>query len=255
MILTEAFCINLKSRPERWVSVQKEVDRFPDQFCLHRFDAIENQASPRTGCAESHISLVKSAIQSNKKFVVVLEDDVKFTDASFDGISSAISRAPSDWDVLLGGYYEASLWKQHGSDYYKTFYAQCTHCVIYRQSSYDSLCTYDEKPLGIDDYISYLAATRQINLYLVDPPIASQASGYSDIKKAFFDPNDPKHELKEDYVVIRNFYFALYNDDVVQMQYYAECLRDHYMKEQANIVLEKYTGEQQQKASQFSGQL
>jgi GR25 family glycosyltransferase involved in LPS biosynthesis len=242
-MLTDGFCINLKSRMERWRSIRDQISRFPSDFSLHRFDAIENKSSPRTGCAESHISLIDSAKSSGREFVLVLEDDVEFVDSAFDHLSMAISEAPNDWDVLFGGYYDAHLWRKCNKYYYKTYYAQGTHCVVYRKTAYNVLCAYDKEPLGIDDYISYLAATKQINLYLLHPLVAKQSAGYSDIKNTFFDWDDSNYTLNADYQYFGKFFGALFENDIGLMEDCSEKLGDSYFREQAYIMFHKYQRE------------
>ena len=238
--LTEAYCVNLESRPDRWMSMRKEIRKFPKTFKIHRFKAIENTNSPRIGCADSHVSIIKEAEKNGRKFVVVFEDDVEFNDSPFENLSKAISLAPKKWDIIMLGYYESPLRLDLKSEFLSSYFAQGTHCVIYRDTAYKFMLGYDEKPLGIDDYISYLAATKAVNLYLVCPPLARQKAGYSNIKGDFYDWNSPAHALKTELDVFRKFYRALYKGDINQMLLHSQDIQNEYLQKQCAVMLDKY---------------
>ena len=243
MILNEAFCINLDSRQDRWKSVCREAKSFPPSFKLHRFNAISNPKEPRTGCAESHIALARMAKNMGMEYVLVLEDDVYFTEAPYEAFHLSLSNVPSDWDILLGGYYETPLGDRVSDNIYKVYYAQCTHCIIYRETSYEWLMRYSNVPIGIDDYISYLAATKKINLYRIHPSIAKQKKGFSDIKNTVFDWNDENHYLKRDYSTYKNFFSSMYNNDIESMSGYVRQIKDGYLRNQSQIMLNKFIHE------------
>ena len=60
------------------------------------------------GCYMSHLELLKKSISSNKKYVLILEDDAKIEPDTFDKISNVLNEAPKDFDMLFLGhnYYE-----------------------------------------------------------------------------------------------------------------------------------------------------
>ena len=55
------------------------------------------------GCYMSHIELIKKSLTSDK-YVLILEDDAKIEDDTFDKIHSALEAAPKDFELLFLGY-------------------------------------------------------------------------------------------------------------------------------------------------------
>lgn len=232
------YCINLAHREDRWKLFSKERQKFPESFNIVRFEAINDPIEPRTGCAKSHITLLEMAKKNNMQSILVVEDDVRFVEEPYTKIHAALANIPDDWDILLCGVYETPVGDKIEDNLYKIYYAQCTHCVVYNYSCYDTMIQYDGNPLGIDDYISYLAVTGEINLYHVHPPIAFQKSGFSDIKKAVFDWNND-HHLNKDYFYYKNVFESLRNKDLEGGKRNMEKIQDSYLKEQSSVMLNK----------------
>jgi hypothetical protein len=150
---------------------------------------------------------------------------------------------PDDWDILLGGSYETPVGELVDRNIYKIYYAQGTHCIFYRESSFEKITRYDGKPAGIDDHISYLAATGEINLYHIYPPVAYQNRGFSDIKEVIFDWNDEGHALAEDYCHYKEVFKAIKENRLDNVHQHIVKIDDEYLKSQASLVLEKYHSE------------
>jgi GR25 family glycosyltransferase involved in LPS biosynthesis len=239
-MLETGYCINLQHRPNRWERICEEVKKFPDYFQLHRFNAIYNQAEPRIGCAESHLEQIKMAKKKEMAFVFVLEDDVRFIDSAHEKLGKALASVPDDWDVLLGGCYETPIGEHVTEEIYKIYYAQGTHCIFYRKSCYEKIINYDKKPSGIDDYISYLAATGDINLYHIYPPVAFQNGGYSDIKQDTFDWNNKRHALSSDYHHYEKVFKGIKEHKLDHLHQHIVKIADEYLRSQASLVLDKY---------------
>ena len=55
------------------------------------------------GCFMSHIELLKKSLKSDK-YVLILEDDAKIEDDTFDKIHITLETAPKDFDILFIGY-------------------------------------------------------------------------------------------------------------------------------------------------------
>ena len=240
-MLTEGYCINLSTRQDRWGFMKKQASCFSRGFKLHRFEAIVNIQSPRLGCANSHISILNLADAEGREYVFVLEDDALLSESGIEHLNTALSNVPSDWDILMGGHYESEVINKDNSGIVKSNFAQCTHCIIYRNTSYRHFREYDGRPIGIDDYISYLASTRKINLYLVDPSVATQIRGHSDIKNMYFDWNNPDNQLKSDYYNYREFFNSLYNNEVGEMMESGNKIKNSYLREQVNLIVAKYS--------------
>ena len=240
-MLTEGYCINLSTRRDRWHFMQKQVSHYPRDFKLHRFEAIVDTQSPRLGCANSHISILNLAQKEGREYVFVLEDDALLVELGIERLNTVLNNIPSDWDILMGGYYESEVISKSKIGFAKSNFVQCTHCIIYRNTSYKHFRDYDGCPLGIDDYISYLASTRKINLYLVYPSVAMQVKGYSNIKTAYFDWNNQNRQLKSDYSNYRKFFNALYYNETVQMIENAKTIKNLYLRDQVNSIIAKHS--------------
>lgn len=236
--MDSAYCINLTNRKDRWKLFSQEKKKFPDSFNIERFEAIHNPVNPRKGCAQSHLKLIEMAKNANMLAILVFEDDVVFAEKPYLKIQAALNSIPDDWDILQYGLYETPIGEKIEKNIYKIYYAQCTHCIMYNHSVYDKMMAYDGKPLGIDDYISYLAAIGEINLYHVHPPIAFQREGFSDIKNAFFDWNS-EHHLNEDYSYYKKVFDGIYEKDLKKIKKNMERIQDSYLREQSLVMLNK----------------
>lgn len=75
--------INLEKRKDRRTHVEKELESLgiPKQK-IERYKAIENK-NGAIGCTLSHIMCLKIAIQRGLKNVMIVEDDICFTDKEF----------------------------------------------------------------------------------------------------------------------------------------------------------------------------
>lgn len=240
-MLTEGYCINLSSRQDRWHLMQKQASHFPLDFKLHRFEAIVDRQSPRLGCANSHISILNLAHTEGREYVFVLEDDALLIESGIDYLNTALNNIPSDWDILMGGHYESEVISIDKSGLAKSNFIQCTHCIIYRDTSYKYFREYDGVPIGIDDYISHLASTKKINLYLINPSVATQVEGHSNIKNTYFDWNNQNEQLKSDYSNYRDFFNSLYNDELVKMMDVSKKIKNIYLREQVNSIIDKHS--------------
>ena len=170
----------------------------------------------------------------------VIEDDVDLATDSYPILEEAYENLPRNWDILLGGIYDTPLSDNIRGRLYKTIYLQGTHFLIYNRNSYDAVLSYDERPLGFDDFLSYLAITKGIDIYHIAPPIAWQRAGFSDIKKELFDWQDENHCMKNDYTLQNKVYRNLYEGKIEDARENANGIEDAHTKEQAFIVIEKY---------------
>ncbi|NEO54643.1 MAG: hypothetical protein F6K54_17085 [Okeania sp. SIO3B5] len=234
-----AFCINLKHREDRWKLFSEEMNKFPDNFNIVRFEAIYDPIEPRMGCAKSHIRLIEIAKNKCMSAILILEDDVVFIEKPYAKIQAVLSNLPNNWDILQLGVYETPIGEKIKENIYQIYYAQCTHCILYNHSVYDKIIAYDGKPLGIDDYISYLAATGKINLYHLHPPIAFQRKGFSNIKNVEFDWNNNNHHLNKDYKYYRAVFESIKEKNLEKISRNIEEIRDNYLREQSRIMLHK----------------
>jgi glycosyl transferase family 25 len=81
--IDKIFYINLDSRQDRNQHVLNQLDMIgAPQEKIERFSAIKHERG-YIGCTLSHIECMKLAIQRNYKNIMVIEDDIHFTDNVF----------------------------------------------------------------------------------------------------------------------------------------------------------------------------
>ena len=77
MKLDNIFYINLEERRDRKQHVENELKKVGwDNYT--RFNAIKNK-NGRVGCSMSHLKVIQDAKKNNLPYVVILEDDIEFT--------------------------------------------------------------------------------------------------------------------------------------------------------------------------------
>ena len=70
-----AICINLKERKskKKYMKIQCKRRDIPLKFFL-----AEKHKNPKRGCLESHLTVIKEALNDGIKYLLIFEDDVKF---------------------------------------------------------------------------------------------------------------------------------------------------------------------------------
>lgn len=200
MILGEFFdkiyCINLERRVDRWNETKLELEKFDLNRYVTRYVAIDGcninsdikEGSPlldgELGLLMTHINIIMDSIDNNYKNILILEDDVIFTDDMFR-ISELIPLIPSNWDMIYFGgnhninagsnltYVNESIIKLHN-----TF---TTHCIGINNTVFESILNLlNGKSKQVDVYYRDMQSTN--NCYGIFPSIATQRPGYSDIQ-------------------------------------------------------------------------
>jgi len=100
--IKHAFYINLESRPDRRVHVEKQLSMVGINAL--RFNAIrmENGA---IGCSMSHLKCLEIALENDWEHVLIVEDDILFlnTNVFVTQFNKFMERHHADFDVLLLG--------------------------------------------------------------------------------------------------------------------------------------------------------
>ncbi len=95
--LKNTYIINLDYRIDRKYSSLNEVRKISDNPII--FNAIKNSKGA-IGCTQSHIAVLKNAIDMNLDYVVILEDDIKIINETY--ILNTINEIfKSKWDVII----------------------------------------------------------------------------------------------------------------------------------------------------------
>jgi glycosyl transferase, family 25 len=167
---------------------------------VERFSAIMTEKSGFIGCAKSHIGVLELAKQNRWKSVLVLEDDLEWTDfLKKYGKLDILGNKKYDALMLTGGYIDVKNEENVKMSLY-------TNAYIVKEHYYDTLIqnfkeglerkikAFEEKPVrevsdifahvfNIDVYWSKLQY--KDNWLCVYPPICEQVASYSDINKGF----------------------------------------------------------------------
>lgn len=98
----------LKVKPDYIYSVNgNNIDR-NELINANILDKDSKLKKGEIGCFLSHIHLLKKAIESKKKYVLILEDDAKIEENIFKDIDDILKQAPKDFEMIFLGhnYYE-----------------------------------------------------------------------------------------------------------------------------------------------------
>ena len=185
------YVINLKERKEKRKYMKHLLEKkgFPFRF----FMADKHPTSPKRGCLESHLSVIKKEIsEGNRDKVILMEDDAKF-----NGSFADLKKVPEDWDMLyFGGTVFRILDKKHKG--WTRVQTWTTHAYMINLSNENlvndllAMESYDEE---IDRY--YLEKIHpKYNCYMADPMIIIQKEGFSDIENRMVDYSFMTQTLK-----------------------------------------------------------
>lgn len=190
--------INLDSREDRKHEILEEFKRLqiPEDKII-RFTAIRHETEGAIGCSQSHIAVLKMAIENNWKNYMVLEDDFNFIpDSAFiDNVfDHFFNQFPGDsWDILnmARGFHQD--FKDTDKKYIqKVFDVSTTSGFLVNRHFYhtllpnfirgfEHLCREPKNhPMYcVDRYWNRLMALS--NWYITNPSIGYQRTGHSSI--------------------------------------------------------------------------
>lgn len=164
--------INLDSRPDRWETVQKEVERFG----ITEYERFSAHPGGFMGFNKSvHYVL------ENESEVLILEDDCVFNGKFFD-VLEAKAKLPDNWDLLYLGANVQTEQRKYTDGIWHLDNAWTSHAILY--STKGAMYCYEHFPYedGIiyDEWLRTVAQKR-LNCFIMNPMIAFQAVGFSDI--------------------------------------------------------------------------
>lgn len=183
--------INLKERKDKrkYINHHLEKKKIPFQFFL----ADKHPTSPKRGCLESHLTVIKKVLAEKKHdMVMILEDDAKFLDSI-----SNLKVVPPDWDMLfLGGTVFRILEKKYpGWQQVQTWTTHAYVINLKNEKLVEDILKMKEYDGEIDRfYIEKIHS--KYNCYMADPMICIQTGGYSDIEGKVVDYSFMKDTLK-----------------------------------------------------------
>jgi GR25 family glycosyltransferase involved in LPS biosynthesis len=193
------FYINLNSRVDRKLHVERQLDLVGIRDNVKRFNAIHN-VNGRIGCSLSHLKCIQMAKEQNMEFVLILEDDVLFLlpDDFVENVNKFLSNPQNKWDVLLLAGNNLPPFTTNDEVSIRVTHCQTTTGYIVRKHYYDTLISNIKEGVAklmknpehhyyfaIDKYWIHLQ--KQHRWMLLVPLIVVQRPDYSDIEKRHTD--------------------------------------------------------------------
>jgi GR25 family glycosyltransferase involved in LPS biosynthesis len=178
--------------------VNIEFERFPgiklsdlSKNIMDKYVPHETQlygANGMIGCGLSHLFVWKDAIKKNYKNILVLEDDVYFTDDFSSYLNKVMSELPADYDILFLGCKDSVCVPPDNKKFnyiYKPHFPLLLHAMIISNKGLKKL---EKLITKIDDHVDWLIARKisELNIYASKKKIANQTwrnSNNSNLKK------------------------------------------------------------------------
>jgi len=173
-----SFCINLEKRKDRLKDSLLEFDKLG--YHPQIFKAVENE-NPIVGCLQSHLTIMKNALQLGKS-VLIFEDDVTFVGDYKETIESALDELSTiNWDMFYLGANVLNNIYQVTDHLGRLSFAQSTHAYAVNHKFLSTLIKEIET---FNTHIDLLYAKKIVprnKCFITIPIVALQRPSYSDI--------------------------------------------------------------------------
>jgi glycosyl transferase family 25 len=182
-LIEKVVYINLERRKDRLEQIQQELSIFPPEK-VQRFNAISHEKGA-IGCSMSHIAVLEMAISQNWKNVLIVEDDMQWSNFSEVILRSLLSQP---YDVIgLGGTFV----RYNKHTYKASFFSTTTAYVIsnhyysvllqnFKEGCQKLIESYEPPKYALDRYWQQIQS--RDDWYIIMPPICIQRPSYSDIE-------------------------------------------------------------------------
>ena len=201
-LFDKTYCVNLDRRKERWEECLTEFSKW-DIKEVQRISAVDGNDLDITqyntklnpgelGLVLTNIEIIKKAKKQNLSSILILEDDVIFTD-EIKNISDYFDLLPTDWDMIyFGGNHNTHMGVKApqiiNDKVSKLHNTYTTHCIGIKNNMFDVLLSILPKLNGPLD-VEYAKLQKIFNIYSFYPAIAKQRVGFSDIQNKTLDYN------------------------------------------------------------------
>ena len=180
--------INLDSRPDRLEAFDAQAKKYALEYIrLSAVPADPPRLSPTWACKESHIAVIKQAIQDKVKRLFVFEDDALFVENFNEKLEELYNKLPEDWDMFYLGAWHHTF-EPYTEGLVKMIDSYSAHAYgineKYMQTAFSQV--YVPKPVDI----AYAQKHPHIKAYCAKPALVGQAPGYSDVEKEYRDVTD-----------------------------------------------------------------
>jgi glycosyl transferase family 25 len=190
--IKHAFYINLQSRPDRKQHVENQLKNIG--IHAERFNAIKLK-NGALGCSMSHLKLIETAKENNWEHILIVEDDILFTDPSlFVNQFNTFLSKHKYFDVILIAGNNLPPYKKIDDTCVQVTRCQTTTGYLVKNHYYDTLINNYKKGIlelmrepskhvlyAIDKYWFRLQEIHK--WYLIVPLTVVQREDYSDIEK------------------------------------------------------------------------
>jgi len=193
-------CINLDKRLDRWKKVSKIFNDL--NLKVERISAVDGTKEPKKynlkpgelGCLLSHLNVIKIAKKTNKKNILILEDDVEFCQDAVSLFFEYEKELPNwDWLYLGGNHALNNKYMsplncpiQITDHVYRVREIYSTHSYAIKETIYDDIINIIEnanRPLDV----AYSNLHPKLETYLLRPSLTWQYNDYSDIMEKTVD--------------------------------------------------------------------
>lgn len=190
----KTYCINMDKRPDRWEKVSKTFSDLGIED-VHRYSGVDGSTldlenmnykksllAGELGILETHLNLIKEAKEEGLEKILIMEDDVCFTDeiSKFDEYLSAV---PEDWDLLFvgGNHVYGQPPVKVNDKVLKLNHTVAIHCLAVKNTVFDTIIAMAKRrQKQIDAY--YADIQKGYNAYAFTPNMALQYEDFSDIQ-------------------------------------------------------------------------
>ena len=195
----KTFCVNLDRRSDRWDECLTEFEKHGISN-VSKFTAIDGKELPqrssgfvtpsRLALVLTNIKILEEAIENDYNSILILEDDIEFTDLVSD-MDDFFKLLPEDWDMLyFGGNHNQHMGidppKIINEKVCKLHHTFSTHCVAINRKAFTTILDRLKKCDNALDVI-YVELQRSLNVYSFYPMIATQRVSFSDIENKITD--------------------------------------------------------------------
>lgn len=194
-IFDKTYVINLKKRPDRLVYIKEELKRvgINDYEVFEGVDGIlldynTSLLKGEIGIHETHLRILKDAVKNGYKDILILEDDVVFTD-EYETSNELIENLPENWDFIYfgGNHLYGKTPEEHDDLFLKLNFTVALHCVGIRSNIFELLINSLEKDKNKQVDGIYASLHSKLNAFSPKKNIAKQRPDFSDIQNKFVD--------------------------------------------------------------------
>jgi hypothetical protein len=198
----ELWCINLDNRFDRWNHARKEFASVGISARVQRFSAIAHEDG-RIGLIFSYIKILEYAKERGLENILIFEDDVKFINNPVKNLRLALQQMDKmQWSMFYLGANTQSRLQKIKPNLIILKDAFSSHAIAYHKNIYDQIIeklkTVTEIKTQEDIFDVYLCKLQNIYpCFMVNPIIATQKAGYSDIEKVYVNYSCIEERFKE----------------------------------------------------------